>query len=71
MKAKHFMPFSNKDKTDNQRHFSFWNADYPLTSRRISIILGKPEEAAKLVKAVRKQRESRGQRKENLESVDG
>lgn len=37
----------------NKRKSTFWNTDTPLTSKRVSIILGSPEDSKKLADAAR------------------
>lgn len=37
----------------NKRTFSFWKTNSPLTSKRVSIILGSPEDSGKLANAAR------------------
>lgn len=37
----------------NKRKSTFWNSDTPLTSKRVSIILGSPEDSKKLADAAR------------------
>ncbi len=37
----------------DKRKSTFWNTDTPLTSKRVSIILGSPEDSKKLADAAR------------------
>jgi len=43
----------------DKRTFTFWKTDAPLTSRRVSIILGNPEDSKKLADAARTLRNSK------------
>lgn len=43
----------------SKRKFTFWNTDTPLTSKRVSIILGNPEDSKKLADAARTLRHSK------------